>query len=727
MTEITTATETRGADKPLQSWKEIAAYLDRDARTARRWEKELGLPIRRHGDSSRASVYAYPSEIDAWRASNAPRATAYSDWLRGRRLAATLAMAAMVVIGVGLLFKGPILDPVNPSASAAAKASRGSMSVRLVRDDPGGGAEGTISADGRFLACNDWETGNAGICDLDSGEKKMLTQYGSWKDDNAWNSTGFADLGVISPDGTQIAFTYYTSSRLPNPTTELRIINADGSGERSLYSKSPYTDDGWLIPDAWASNGEHILGRLHLADEGYLAPDEGNYALVLISVDDGSLRTLRELRSPRRYRRRTFLSSDGRYVAYDFPPDRKVADGDVYILPIAGGEPVAVSSHPADDYVLGFMPDVGTLLFASSRSGSYGIWAVRIENGKPIAEPELIRPHVGAIKSAGLDDSGALYYTLESVPTNSYVASINPPTGTTNEVPKRVTSRFSGSNDWPATSPDGSKTAFRSWQGPGDKSGMKITVSSATTGSVHDIVPQLTSFRRLRWHSDGESFLLLGYPRDATLPGLYRVDSRTGAATLVVRESDGEIADWSADGREVYFQLKDPSRLVKRTLEGPTEQEIYRLAEGDRRFYVAGVSPDDKYVAIHRAGSANENGIVVAATTGGETRSLTIPDLKFPFRNRDDNFAWSADSKSLYVAPLHGGSIYRLSISGDAPVDTGLGRDVWSDRFSDEDWEDVHLRTLSVSPDGKELAFSVQENYEFGVWAMEDFLPKTEQ
>ena len=48
------------SEKPLQSWKEIAAYLEREPRTARRWEKIQGLPVRRHGDSSRASVYAYP-------------------------------------------------------------------------------------------------------------------------------------------------------------------------------------------------------------------------------------------------------------------------------------------------------------------------------------------------------------------------------------------------------------------------------------------------------------------------------------------------------------------------------------------------------------------------------------------------------------------------------------------------------------------------------------------
>src|SRR5579863_10326929 len=53
----------------LESWKEIAAYLQRDAKTASRWEKEEGLPVHRHHHKARSSVYAYPSEIDAWRAS----------------------------------------------------------------------------------------------------------------------------------------------------------------------------------------------------------------------------------------------------------------------------------------------------------------------------------------------------------------------------------------------------------------------------------------------------------------------------------------------------------------------------------------------------------------------------------------------------------------------------------------------------------------------------------
>ena len=50
----------------LDSWKVIAAYLDRDPRTVQLWEKQEGFPIHRLAHSSRSSVYAFTAEIDAW-------------------------------------------------------------------------------------------------------------------------------------------------------------------------------------------------------------------------------------------------------------------------------------------------------------------------------------------------------------------------------------------------------------------------------------------------------------------------------------------------------------------------------------------------------------------------------------------------------------------------------------------------------------------------------------
>jgi non-specific serine/threonine protein kinase len=50
----------------LESWKEIAVYLNRSVRTVRRWEAAEGLPVHRHMHRTLGSVYAFKSEIDAW-------------------------------------------------------------------------------------------------------------------------------------------------------------------------------------------------------------------------------------------------------------------------------------------------------------------------------------------------------------------------------------------------------------------------------------------------------------------------------------------------------------------------------------------------------------------------------------------------------------------------------------------------------------------------------------
>lgn len=53
-------------DKRLESWKEIAACLNRDVRTVQRWERLEALPVHRHFHNRQGTVYAFQSEIEAW-------------------------------------------------------------------------------------------------------------------------------------------------------------------------------------------------------------------------------------------------------------------------------------------------------------------------------------------------------------------------------------------------------------------------------------------------------------------------------------------------------------------------------------------------------------------------------------------------------------------------------------------------------------------------------------
>ncbi len=59
----------------LESWKEIAAHLGREVRTAQRWAATRGLPVHHLPGGERPRVFSLTSEIDAWLRTGAPGAT----------------------------------------------------------------------------------------------------------------------------------------------------------------------------------------------------------------------------------------------------------------------------------------------------------------------------------------------------------------------------------------------------------------------------------------------------------------------------------------------------------------------------------------------------------------------------------------------------------------------------------------------------------------------------
>lgn len=91
----------------LGSWKEIAAYLKCDQRSAMRWEKERGLPVHRL-PGKRSGVFAYVHEIEAWLANQtsdlrdaAQPESAHPSALRWARhilVAGTIAMGAVAAL-----------------------------------------------------------------------------------------------------------------------------------------------------------------------------------------------------------------------------------------------------------------------------------------------------------------------------------------------------------------------------------------------------------------------------------------------------------------------------------------------------------------------------------------------------------------------------------------------------------------------------------------------------
>ena len=144
----------------LQSWKEIAAYLGRDERTARRWERDENLPVRRYRTGRRSSVYAYAGELEAWRAARRPKVgrSQYRPSLVGKSLPITLTILSVLLI-VWFLRDGSRSSHRDQFVSADGLVLRQVGSSHLALPH---GLE-RLSPDGRYISYVDWETGNLGF------------------------------------------------------------------------------------------------------------------------------------------------------------------------------------------------------------------------------------------------------------------------------------------------------------------------------------------------------------------------------------------------------------------------------------------------------------------------------------------------------------------------------------------------------------------------------------
>jgi hypothetical protein len=101
----------------LESWKAIAAHLNRSVRTVRRWEAEEELPVRRHQHGRGSTVFAFTDELDTWRDQREARernvaAPAWaSSFGRGRFLFAALVLA--VAFSSGFVIRGFLARPTT--------------------------------------------------------------------------------------------------------------------------------------------------------------------------------------------------------------------------------------------------------------------------------------------------------------------------------------------------------------------------------------------------------------------------------------------------------------------------------------------------------------------------------------------------------------------------------------------------------------------------------------
>jgi tetratricopeptide (TPR) repeat protein len=150
-----------GERKILESWKEIAAHLNRNIRTCQMWEREMGLPIHRLDGSPKARVFAYRDELDRWldEKLHEREADAPAEVISAPKKTFVLAGAALVMIvaAAGLAW---LVFGRNDSASSA--KSRPSIAVLNFEN---------LSGD---FALDLWREGLARLLNIELSQSKLI-------------------------------------------------------------------------------------------------------------------------------------------------------------------------------------------------------------------------------------------------------------------------------------------------------------------------------------------------------------------------------------------------------------------------------------------------------------------------------------------------------------------------------------------------------------------------
>ena len=687
MTDRTSQTNLPAGETPLQGWKEIASYLKRDTRTAQRWEESGGLPIRRHKGSP-GTVYAYPSEIEAWRTSQQAKAHSKSGeptlnksiWT-GSPVIPALAMAGAVVVAVLVIRFGPVLSPPSPIAEAAQDGVRTEL---IWPQAKGISPQGSVSPDGKFVTYVDWiDEGNLAIRNLETGENRRLTDTA-----NAVSSSdmSYALESRISPDGKQVVYEWARPSPV-GETAELRILPLGGKAGQPRTIVNP-SEGSYVSPQDWFPDGDRLLATISKSSD---------YQIVTISVIDGEVRQIRSIAWTDVPRAR--VSPDGRYIAYSRSASRQERAKDIFVVAVDGSSESAIVQHTANDELVDWSPNGDYLLINSDRSGQPGLWMQPLENAQPAGELQMIVPNVDVAAGMSLAKDGSLYYSVRVSQRRLKLAEIDLGTGKLLAEPKNAVERFVGRNRSGKFSPDGQEFAYLSGREGWNR--RTIVVRSLATGEEREEPHDLQHAYSLTWLRGHDSFIVQGHDY-LDRYGLFRLAN--GHAELIA--SLGGPSMVSPDGTSLLFSKFQPEDG------SPAHRSIYsyQLTDGSleelpgdigvRQF---GVLPDGRIAAIHE-----RTEIRLHPAEGGDGQVLWSTDEQHQFSRWT---VWAPAGEALLVLrqdPEAGDGKWRLwvaPIDGSLPYPTELVRE--------------DSGSLDIHPDGGQVLY-LEGGYFYQIWAMRD-------
>jgi Tol biopolymer transport system component len=658
-----TVPSARGSEDRLDSWKEIAAYFNRDVTTVQRWEKREAMPVHRHLHDRMGSVYAYRAELEAWTRGRNLRAAQEngnaavepspavqslppetSTFLSRRRLILLLAAVAILVIGAVLWFQRTEYFWRNPIAD---------FRYHTLTDFDGVKEAAAMSRDGHFVAF---------LSDRDGQMDVWVTQVGSGQFHNLTHGTvpelvnpSVRTLG-FSPDGSEV--TFWVRKQDNSGANNISIWGVPTLGGQP----KPYLEG--VAEFDWSPDGSRLA---------YHTPGPGDPLFVTDSSRRPGGRPIFTARAGL-HSHFPVWSLDGAsiYVVLGALPDKL----DIWRIPAAGGSPERITSHNA--YV-GYpvLLDRHTLLYLASDADGSGPWLHSMDVERRI--PHRLTARLDRFTSlAGAADGRRLVATLASSksslwrlriagsPTNVSAPAPIPLTTGTVSSPRLgqdfllyVSATGTGESIWkfangtstelwsgeeaqifgaPAASADGRFLAFSV-----SRHGHTLLYVMQADGTKARIVNDSLELQGApAWAPDGQSIITAA--NDHGVPHLFRipVDGRT--PTLFVPEYSVDPA-WAPDGSFLVYTGADIGTTL--TVKAATADASPRLlpplqlTRGARHLAFL---PGGGSLVVLRGEMQHKNLWLVDLQTGAE-RQLT--NLPLDFNTRD--FDISPDGREVVL------------------------------------------------------------------------------
>ena len=589
-------------DTRLDTWKEIADYLNKDVRTAIRWEKERGLPVHRMPGEKRSPVYAWKPEIDAWLGTAngipangqpvaAPKSPQPRYWLIGAALGFSL-----IPLLVWLPPQRPVLG--NPVQITSDGHEKGGMA---------------ITATSLFYTLVEGTNTLMQRLDLATGKQSPVP-------------IGFAKFGLMdaSPDGSKLLLTDEGSSECVQPL--------------------------WLVP----TNGDlpRRLAGLCCGAAGW-SPDGTKLAYasgpkVYLANADGT--------SPRRFATLPFNASHLRWS-----PDGNVLrvslfgreiQEQTWEIPVDGSAPRRMLPGWMD-YAGRWTPDGRFFLFDALHGGGFGLWALR-ERSRFAAwrdpGPFQLTSSLNGVQQPIFTKDGKKLFAIFTDPDRGELMRYDP---SIQQFVAYLQPRGMSAGQT-SFSPDGAQIAYIKYPE------LSLWKMNADGSNQHQLVERAAL---AQWSPDGRRIAYMGWDKEPNSPTKIRVISRDGddLEEPVPPPYWQGAPNWTPDGNQLIFGENGPRLPIASSAclhRFDFKSRKTSVLPGTQGLWTARVSPAGRYVAAMTLDYKKL--VLYDLQTAQRTDLASYPD------RMGDNPTWSKDGRWLYYDTSFSAqpAIYRVSIPG---------------------------------------------------------------